>query len=428
MPYLDIISLQNTTGTNAKRKFIEDHATDEWFKKFLYYALNPTITYNLSETTLVDMSHIIIPDDVKLTVFSNDIFDCCECLSKLRGIDDATLQQVCLFLYKYTDPDARGIYVKLLAKTIRLGVTAKTVNKIIPGLIPEWDVQQSYPIDKYPLDNGVEFWLTQKLNGVRATLYNGKLIARSGVPYTGLDHIINILEWATDSGYVLDGELTLKDTNGMNDNEAFRIATGILNSDEVNKTCICYTIFDLIPIDDFNSDNPQINYKDRRVMMEEMGTMLNTEYTRLLPVLYHGTDQRIIDPLLDRMVREDKEGLILNTNCPYKRTRHKGILKIKRFYTMDLMIIGCEEGTGRLCGTLGALILDYKGNEVRVGSGFSDEQRDSFWIQKENIVSGEYLCEVKYKDISRDKKTNLESLQFPVFVGLRKDKSNISYW
>lgn len=146
---------------------------------------------------------------------------------------------------------------------------------------------------------------------------------------------------------------------------------------------------------------------------------------RVLPVLYQGDDQLVIDKLLGQMVAEDKEGLMLNTDVPYKRTRHKGILKIKRFYTMDLKIIGYEEGTGRLEGTLGALVLEYKGNTVKVGSGFTDEQRTEFWANRNDIIGS--LCEVKYKEISSDKNTGLESLQFPVFVQMRFDKSEVSF-
>ena len=146
---------------------------------------------------------------------------------------------------------------------------------------------------------------------------------------------------------------------------------------------------------------------------------------RVLPMLYYGTDQSKIDELLEQMVAEDKEGLMLNTDVPYKRTRHKGILKIKRFYTMDLKIVGYEEGTGRLEGTLGALVLEYKGNTVKVGSGFTDEQRTELWNNREDIIGA--LCEVKYKEISSDKNTGLESLQFPVFVQMRFDKSEVSF-
>lgn len=86
---------------------------------------------------------------------------------------------------------------------------------------------------------------------------------------------------------------------------------------------------------------------------------------------------------------------------------------------MDLPIIGYKEGTGRLKGMLGAFVLNYKGNEVEVGSGFTDEQRTIYWRLKYEIAG--MLCEVKYKGISSDKNTGLESLQFPVFVQLRKE-------
>lgn len=426
MGYSDIYTLQSLNGVNLKQKFIKAHSNDDWFKKFLYYALNPVLTYNVSEKTLRKFVDTPPTDEEARLVFFEDIFECCEYLSRLRGIDDATFRQVQLLLYR-SEPDARELFVKLLAKTLRLGVTAKTVNKIIPHLIPEWEVQQAYPIDKYPVANGTEFWLTQKLNGVRATFYHGKLIARSGVPYKGVEHITDTLKRADELDYVLDGELTLKDKGKLSDNEAFRMATGILNSDNENKTTICYTIFDLIPLQDFESANPKLNYEERRFIMESMSDRLNSEHTRLLPVLYHGKDQGKIDDLLDRMVAEDKEGLMLNMNCPYRRTRHKGILKIKRFYTMDLPIVGYEEGTGRLKGILGAFVLNYKGKEVKVGSGFTDDQRADFWKHKDDIISDGCLCEVKYKEISSDKNTGLESLQFPVFVRLRVDKSEVSY-
>ena len=70
-------------------------------------------------------------------------------------------------------------------------------------------------------------------------------------------------------------------------------------------------------------------------------------------------------------------------------------------------------------------MVDFKGNEVNVGTGFSDEQRATFWNDRDNLVGK--LCEVKYKEVSSDKKTGDESLQFPVFVGIRDDKTEVSY-
>lgn len=421
----EIISLQSISGSNAKRDFIKERKDNPWFKTFLYYALNPLLTYNVSETTLTKLLSSFCDDGTQKLIFFKDIFECCEFLSRLRGIDDATLRQVCLLLSKYEDEE-RSIYIKLLSKSLRLGVTAKTINKIIPDLIPEWEIQQAFPIEKYPVTDGTEFWVSEKLNGNRGTFYKGKLLTRTGVAYTGLEHITDQLDWIAEAGFVLDGELTLKNKEKMTDNEAFRVATGILNAENVNKTGICFTIFDMIPIADFDSSEPGVTYNTRRDILDFFSKELTkNDSIRVLPILYHGTDISKIDDLLDDMVKKDKEGLMINLNTPYKRTRHKGILKVKRFYTMDLPILRCEEGGGRLKGSLGSIVLDYKGNEVKVGSGFSDYQREEYWKNRDELVGK--ICEVKYKEISKDKKTGLESLQFPVFVDIRTDKESVSF-
>lgn len=415
-----VLKLQHESSALKKQEILREYKDDETFCKLLYYALNPMLTYKISEATLRKL--VKYRSDITLTLC--DIFDVCKTLSQRKALDDATVYQVCAFL-QLCEPREAEFYTKLLAKTLRLGVTAKTVNKIIPGLIPEWEVQQSYPIEKYPIKSGTWFSLTQKLNGVRATYYKGKLYARSGVPFEGLEHITKEFAWDKENSFVFDGELLLNDKGSMSDNEAFRTATGIINSDG-DKTRICYTIFDLLSTPDFERGQSTGTYRERRPALDAIQMTLSKDGpVKILPVLYSGTDQSKITELLEQMVREDKEGLIVNLDVPYKCKRHNGILKVKRFYTMDLPIIGCEEGTGRLAGTLGAFVLDYKGNEVCVGSGFTDDQRTLFWKQRDSLAG--VLCEVKYKEISNDKNTGADSLQFPVFISLRTDKTDVSY-
>lgn len=417
-----VLLLQETSGVTEKKRIISDNADNQYFQKLLYYALNPLLTYKISESTLTKP----MPAYASISDGFDDIFDVFEKLSNKKALDDTTVYQVKAFLSGCQEKE-RELFTQILCKTLRLGVTATTVNKVIPSLIPDWQVQQAYPIEKFPFKDETWFSLTQKLNGVRATYYNGYLYARSGDVYAGLEHITN--ELAIFGGaYVFDGELTLLNKCDMSDNEAFRTATGIINSDLPDKTSICYTIFDVLPADEFENGESSNTYKERREFLDAISKTIlqRSEYVSILPVLYKGNDQSQIKILLDKMVMEDKEGLIVNLDVPYKRKRHNGILKVKRFYTMDLPIVGCEEGTGRLSGTLGAFVLDFNGNKVNVGSGFSDEQRQDFWNQRDNIVGT--LCEVKYKEVSYDKKTGLSSLQFPVFVTLRTDKQDVSFY
>ena len=415
-----IFDLQAAKGAIAKKQVIENNKDDAEFKKLLYYALHPLLTYKVSEKTLREVRPLF---EGVYTSFES----VCQDLSARRALDNVTVRNVKGFLSD-CDPREAELYTKLLAKKLRLGVTAKTVNKVIPGLIPEWEVQQAYPIEKYPLFPGEWFALTEKLNGVRATYYRGRLYARSGEEHKGMDHIEDFLRETIGLDMVFDGELTLADKSGLTDNEAFRKATGIINADigTCDKTVISFTVFDVLPACELDSGSSSAVYSERRAELDnKFEPMFRGSCVHVLPLMYAGTDQKMIDVLLAEAVANDKEGLMCNLDVPYKCKRHNGILKIKQFYTMDLPIVGCEEGSGRLANRLGAFVLDFKGNEVRVGSGFTDEERFWFWQQRESMVGK--LCEVKYKEISRDKHTGAESLQFPVFVTLRTDKTEPSF-
>lgn len=415
-----IRSIQAAAGAKEKYNIIAAHKEDGVFTRLLFYACNPMLTYKLTAQTLEQEAGY----NPAVTLVFTDIFEVCEALSSRKALDDVTRYQVLAFLASQPEYE-RLFYKELLSKTLRLGVTAKSINKAIPNLIPEWEVQQAYPIEKHPLKDGVWFSVTEKLNGVRATFYRGKLIGRSGAALSGLDHIIS--RFAGMENIVFDGELTLKDKGSLSDNEAFRKAAGIINSDDSDKTSVLYTVFDALPLDEFEHGESEGAYSQRRAILDTLALspFNRDENVKILYPLYQGRDQSVIPALLDRMVSEDKEGLMINLDIPYRRRRHNGILKVKRFYTMDLPIIRCEEGNGRLAGTLGAIVVDFQGNEVNVGSGFTDEQRTWIWSNRNAVI--DVLAEIKYKEISSDKSTGDCSLQFPVFVSLRPDKTDISY-
>ena len=105
-------------------------------------------------------------------------------------------------------------------------------------------------------------------------------------------------------------------------------------------------------------------------------------------------------------------------DVPYYCKRHNGLLKSKRFSNLDLEIVGYEAGEGKYEGMLGAFIVQFKDNTVKVGSGLSDDQRKEFWDIKEDLIGR--VIENKYKEITKDKVTKKESLQFPIFQQLRE--------
>ena len=67
--------------------------------------------------------------------------------------------------------------------------------------------------------------------------------------------------------------------------------------------------------------------------------------------------------------------------------------------------------------------MDYKGNTVGVGSGFSDFDREYIWNNQDQYLGK--IAEIQYFEVTKDK-TGTESLRFPVWKHLRTDKTEPS--
>lgn len=331
--------------------------------------------------------------------------------------------------YLHKNPEHEEFLKRLFTKNLPIGVEAATINKVYgEEIIPVWEVQQGYPIDKYKFRKGELIFASRKLNGSRGTYFKGDIISRQAQKFEGLDHIIKDIEKIIGTDYAVDGELIRRNIDGLTDGQNFRETISILNSDGNDKSLIKFVIFDIVPIDEFERDACTENYSVRKKRLLDLKNKIQkngTQNIEVVQMVYEGTDVNDVYDWLDYAVKHDWEGLVVNRQVPYRRTRHNGCLKVKRFYTVDLRITAIEEGQNRLAGTMGALVVAYKGNELRVGSGFDDATRAAVWESPDNYIGK--IVEVKFKEKSCDKKTGLESLQFPTFVRFRDDKNEVSY-
>ena len=331
--------------------------------------------------------------------------------------------------YLHKNPEYEEFLKRLFTKNLPIGVEAATVNKVYgEEIIPVWEVQQGYPIDKYKFRKGELIFASRKLNGSRGTYFKGDIISRQAQKFDGLDHIIKDIEKIIGTDYAVDGELIRRNIDGLTDGQNFRETISILNSDGNDKSLIKFVIFDIVPVDEFEMDACTENYSVRKKRLLDLKNKIQkngTQNIEVVQMVYEGTDVNDVYDWLDYAVRHDWEGLVVNRQVPYRRTRHNGCLKVKRFYTVDLRITAIEEGQNRLAGTMGALVVDYKGNELRIGSGFDDATRAAVWANPDNYIGK--IVECKYKEVTMDKKAGLESLQFPTFVRFRDDKNEVSY-
>ena len=420
--FFDILS--STASTKAKKQLLAEKRNDVNIKKFLDYLLNPFFVTGISEKKIGK------PVSKAPTIQFSSFHELMPYIRENHTGSDDILANVQAFL-EGTEDGLREFYIGIITKTLRIGCDVKTVDDALGfELIPQWEVQQAYQIGKLKMNENEWFSLSQKLNGVRGTHFEEKLISRQGKEISGLDHILtDIKKLIPDAAnWVIDGELIRKNIDHVSDNENFRITTGIINQEDGDKSLIQMAIFDILPKDEFLHGESQLRYRDRLEQLRKLEKrihQLGLASLYVVDILYTGTDMSMISPCLDQMIREGKEGLMLNRNSKYFRKRHSGILKVKQFYTVDLEIVDLEEGTGRLSGTLGAFVVRYKGNYLRVGSGMTDEQRKTFWEEGIGLIGR--VIEVKYKDESLDKRTSHYSLQFPIFVQLRELGKQESY-
>ena len=208
----------------------------------------------------------------------------------------------------------------------------------------------------------------------------------------------------------------------------FRETSKVLRSKTKDKSDIIFNVFDVVSYDEFVEGVSLDGFSARKQnLYVSFMDHPNLKHLKLVQDLYVGNDLSMIHELQQTMVKPNGwEGLMLNLNSSkYQTKRTTGLLKIKDFLDADVYVKDVFEGTGRLAGKLGGVVIDYKGNDVKVGSGFSDEERDLYWQHPDQIVG--HLIQVSYFEETHNQNDDKLSLRFPTFVTVRDDKSEPSY-
>ena len=329
--------------------------------------------------------------------------------------------------------DLQEVWIRVLTKDLKCGISVTSINKAIPNLIPVWSIQKASTYKEGKIKDGTWIGITLKENGIHGTYYNGIIKSRQNKVFEGLDHIINeiniLLQYFPD--YVFEGELIRDNIDNVSDNENFRLTTSILSEEGADKTLIKLDLFDLLPKEEFDSLEPSTRtYKERLSQLKQIQSYINElglKYIGVCDILYEGTDVSQIQKQLDIVDSKGLEGCVVSLDKPYQRKRLTTLYKVKSWKDADCKIIGYEEGTigSKYEGMLGALIIDYKGNKVSVGGGYSDEQRQEIWKNRDSYIGK--ILQVKFKEETKNKETGLISLQFGTFVCIREDGKEVSY-
>lgn len=410
---------------SASRKHKQDVLTkykdDEVIKKYLKIAYDPYTVFGISEKKLSKSV-------AGVTVYPTDnIFDFFYWLEKHNTGTDYAIKMCQATMEKVfaTFEGCTWLLKELICKDLSIGCDAKTINSVIPGLIPTFNVMLAEKFfDKPERVEGREFALTTKIDGGRiiAIKENNQVsfFTRAGQRYEGLVDLENeMLELLPDDS-VFDGEITLLADKGISSKEAYKQAMKITRKDG-EKHGVKMKVFDWMPVSHWKAQFCPLSWNERRATLEILFNKDPYVYFELLPVLYKGSDPSMITKFLDEAIADDQEGIMINIcDAKYEFKRTTNLLKVKKMQTIDLEIVDFEEGSGRLTGTLGAILVRYKGgNLVKVGSGFSDRLRAEIWRARGDFLGK--ICEIQYFETSTNADGG-ESLRFPIFKDFRYDK------
>ena len=401
---------------------------------------NPFVTFGVRK----------VPDTVGITKAENPWDDFNTLLKELaqRGLTGNKAQDAIQNISERFDSDEwNNFCAPVIRRDLRAGISDKTINKICKKTeyeIPIFGCQLATNSEGRPEMKGIKR-LEPKLDGVRVILMvipndMGEIVtvcySRNGKIFENFTHIEEQVQanftklvrsiknkygGAFVDGFVMDGEVI-----GNTFQELMRQARRKENAQAEDSV---FNIFDIMPLSDFRRGYWNAQLHKRIEVLEDMRPVIdNMPNVELLPHIMVDLDTAAGKDQLERYAKDQVnngfEGIMIKDNTAhYECRRNTSWMKWKPVITVDLEVVGVEEGTGRNSGRLGALVChgvdDGKEISVNVGSGFSDADRDDYWANSNLIVgrTAEILC-----DVITQNQDGTYSLRFPRFVRFRDDK------
>jgi DNA ligase 1 len=203
------------------------------------------------------------------------------------------------------------------------------------------------------------YWVSEKLDGVRAVWDGRQLRFRSGRP-------IAAPEWFTRGfpARALDGELWIG--RGQ-----FERLSGVVRKEAPDARewrQVRYLLFEL--------PGAEGSFSERIAVLNQIVAEAGLPQLQAVEQFRVG-DQKSLMRKFDEVVRGGGEGLMLHrADAPYRAGRSDDLLKLKPWDDAEAVVVAHLPGSGKYAGQLGALLVELPdGRCLRIGSGFSDSQR-----------------------------------------------------
>jgi len=411
--------LKATSSTIDKVGIIEDYTSSNdsganFIKKILLYTYHPLWQYNVTSDNLKKKSHL------RGKVYKS-IFDLLDSLKNREITGHDAIGAVNTFI------DNQREYEELIHciidKDLKTRAGDKLINKAIPDFIPEFSVALADKYEPKLVDWKDGWYVSRKIDGARCIAVvddngNSTFYSRTGKIFDTLGIVSDGIKALGVNNVVFDGELCLVDEDG---NEDFQGVMKQLKKKDHTIPNPSYKIFDMISHHEFytKQGTPGKTYTHR---YNSLRTVMKKNTCVCLSLL--GQEKIKDDDHFAEWTKRSQdyswEGLMLRADEPYKGKRSKDLLKYKSFNDDEYEVVDVEMGPFRYVKDgaeneeimLSCVTIKHKGYDVRVGSGFSIEQRQEFYKNPKKILGK--IITVQYFSESQNQDGGI-SLRFPTF-------------
>ena len=333
---------------------------------------------------------------------------------------------------EFDSEEWNGLCRRVIIKDLRCGISEKTLNKVLGKTewkIPTFTCQLATDSNDHMNKMKGTKRIECKLDGVRVLALCNKntvtLFSRNGKQFENfpdieaqLNRVKQRISLETKGPFVLDGEIV---------GESFQaLMKQAQRKDNAKTKDMNYYIFDVVPLADFERGFWNAQQHKRTLMLEINQAEIEAEpnlriMTGMNVDLDTAEGHDVMRRFAEDAVTQGFEGIMIkDVGAPYECKRNSFWMKWKPVMTVDLNIVGFEEGTGRNAGRLGAIICEGIDNDrlirVNVGSGLSDENRDEYWGAQDDLLG--QVVEVAADAVTQNQDGSY-SLRFPRFVRFR---------
>ena len=405
--------MKSTSSLNIKKTIINAYGKQHFIKNALLYTYDPYKKYYVTSKTCKKRD-----DLCDMNIIHDSIFHLLNDLNDRVYTGHDAIAMVNGFICQH--PEYEDLIFSIIDRNLEIRASESVINKIIPNLIPTFDVALANKFDPKRVDWKDVWFASRKLDGVRCITivdYQGnvKSYSRQGNEFETIQVVKDAIKSLGVVGVVFDGEICLMDKDGNEDFQGIMKQIKRKNHQIDNPK---YVMFDYLTLKEFDTKSSETPLVGRIARFAKLDTLIADQDSLSVLEQIVVSDDDHFGALKAKAEKNGYEGVMLRKNVGYEGKRSHNLLKVKKFYDAEYVVRSIDhedhrvirDGKEVVIPMMAQAYIMHKGFSVAVGSGWNQEQRIKYNANPELII-GKTIT-VQYFEETKNQEGGL-SLRFP---------------